>query len=129
MVEALNGLAQIELRYGKPQAARQHMDRTLVLLSEAGDQPGKIEFLEVVAHWAHLVGVHETAARLMAAATRLRDEIAFPVSPGYFPNRDELLGHITKALGEKLFLEASQEGRRLDLEAALDLCRSSLREA
>jgi hypothetical protein len=92
---------------------------------EVDDRLSTAEAVERGAAVAAAGGSPELAARLAGAAAALRDELGAPRLPPEEAYLDRLLEPARAALGEA-FAAAAAEGRRLDLQAAVDLAASGV---
>jgi predicted ATPase/DNA-binding XRE family transcriptional regulator len=120
------GLARLACAEGDHAAAATLLLEALRLFHTVSDRPGTIDGLEATAilamHRRHL----EPAARLLAAANRLRVETDQPLA---VPERAELtaaLGAIQAELADSAFRAAWGTGRALPIDAAIDCAEAEL---
>ncbi|MGH2669577.1 MAG: response regulator transcription factor, partial [bacterium] len=81
--------------------------------------PGIIDSLEALAQVASSLESYQEAARLVAAAQHIREEIRYARFPIDLPRHEDLLDRLRERLDDEAFEAAWAEGAALDLEAAV----------
>jgi non-specific serine/threonine protein kinase len=107
-------------------AGRGHFRETLALYRDAQHLPGTAMALLGTARWAAAVGESEAAARLLAAATALREARQHPWAPADRRDVDEVLGRLRAALVPAALEALSREGQRMGPWPAVALALDSL---
>lgn len=115
----INNLANLAYHEGKhEEAIRLYLD-SLIESQALGHIPGIIECLEGLA--IEEIGVNdERAARLMGAATTLRENIGAPISPNERAEYDAHLATLKAALGKR-FEPVLAAGKSLPMDRAIAL--------
>jgi predicted ATPase/class 3 adenylate cyclase len=91
---------------------------SLELMRELGSPIGMCSCLESLAVPERLVGNHDHATRLLAAAARVREEIGAPLQPEEIPFHERTTSSLRAALGRGPYDRAWEEGWELSLEEA-----------
>ncbi|MBV9580211.1 MAG: AAA family ATPase [Chloroflexi bacterium] len=121
------GLASVELARGERHTAEQHAQRSLSLSLELGDSRGSTYAFETLACIAAEDGEAVRAARLFGAAQALREPLGDFLSATAGAARERALARIRGRLGDAALEAALEVGRRLSLEDAVALARTSRR--
>jgi non-specific serine/threonine protein kinase len=98
---------------GDPAAARQRFKETLTLARDGRHLPNAATGLLGAARWAAAVGQTPSAARLLAAATALREARQHPWPPVDRPDYDEVMGRLRAALDPAALEAQLDEGRSM----------------
>jgi tetratricopeptide (TPR) repeat protein len=116
---ALGRLADLAREGGRQEEAAQHFAESLKLLREIGAQLS-VERLEGVAALARDRDHAERAARLLAAATSIRETIGHPLPPVAHDHQRQMLDELRARLGEAAFSAAWESGRHVLPEEAIE---------
>ncbi|MFL5761872.1 MAG: ATP-binding protein [Thermomicrobiales bacterium] len=116
---ALGWLADLAREAGKHDEAARHFAESLKLLREIGAQLS-FERLEGVAALARDRDHTERAARLLAAATSIREAVGHPLPPMEQEAQREMVDDLRARLGEAAFAAAWESGQRLPPEEAIE---------
>jgi DNA-binding CsgD family transcriptional regulator/tetratricopeptide (TPR) repeat protein len=100
-------------------------EESLALRGEMGDKAGIAGCLEGLAAVAGLQGRLQRAARLVGAAKALREATGIPLRPHFRADYDRIVSAVRLRLGEEGFEAASEEGRKMTLEQAIQYGRSA----
>lgn len=124
LAEALGNLGVLAKEAGDTDRARTNIKETLGLLSEIGDRSGLAPTLEILAAIASDKGVYPSAARLFAAAEKLREEIGVPMTQHELPEHKLEIDRMRTEMS-KADLETEWEvGRQMTLQEAVELASS-----
>jgi hypothetical protein len=107
-------------------AARERFREMLTVLREVGHREGIATHLVASARWAAAVGQPERAARLLAAATALREARQHPWPPVDQPDLDDVRGRLRAALPPAALEALTEEGRRMGPWPAVALALEAL---
>jgi predicted ATPase/DNA-binding SARP family transcriptional activator len=124
MALALDNLGMGALARGDLGAAQKFHHESLNLFRELGDKQGMVYGLEGFASFALAQTNVESAARLLGAASALRESIGFLISPREREHHEEKIRTVKHQLGERLFEQLWSEGRAISLEKLLPGCSS-----
>lgn len=116
---ALGRLADLAREAGNHDEAGRHFAESLTLLREIGAQLS-VERLEGVAALARDRGHPERAARLLAAATSIREMVGHPLPPVEQMAQRAIVDDLRVRLGEAAFAAAWDSGRYLNPDQAVD---------
>ncbi len=117
--ESLSLLGGVATSEGDYAAARAFYEESLAIKREVGDNT-KIPFcLEGLADVVALQGDPVWAARLWGTAEALREAMGTPLPPVYRAGSERSVAATRTQLGEKAFVTAWAEGRKMTLEQAL----------
>ncbi|MEQ4304517.1 BTAD domain-containing putative transcriptional regulator [Plantactinospora sp. B6F1] len=116
----LRGL--VELRAGCIRRAAHHLRLSLAAHRQVGDRWRTASVLEALAEAARLAGDAVGAARLLGAATGIRDEIGAPVPSCERPDVDATRRALRAELGQR-YAEACRSGRDAGLDGVLAAAR------
>jgi predicted ATPase/DNA-binding CsgD family transcriptional regulator len=114
----LAGLGQVAINLGSFGLAREHLSESLRLSRDTGARIGMARGIAAFASLALAEGEPEQAARLIAAASALREAAGLPALPGA---RTERYLAAVRHLGESAVSRLWQEGLALDAERAVAL--------
>ncbi|MFN8526650.1 MAG: tetratricopeptide repeat protein [Chloroflexota bacterium] len=117
---ALATLGGIALAGGDRAAARQHFVDSLAILLDLGNVPGVAQVLDRFAALVLASGSPADALRVAGSADALRERGGGPRAPRAGVKLAALLESTRSALSPEAAERAWQEGRLLDLEAAVD---------
>jgi non-specific serine/threonine protein kinase len=106
-------LGHVACDEGDTAAAREHFLEALTRNRIARHLPGAATALLGSARWAALGGRSVSAARLLAAATALREELQHPWPPADRRDVDEVLARLRAALAPATMETLSDHGRRM----------------
>ena len=123
---AHGNLAEVALRLGDTGTAARHQSACLELAVAQGSTT-MVAFSVIVA--ARLAGFREdwsTACRLHAQGERLLEQTGLELYEDDRRQSEELLAEARQALGDEAFDRWVEDGRHLDVPAAVDLARSVL---
>jgi len=112
---ALMQLGTLALDNSDMNAARECFSQSLKYGLELNDRVVAVWNLEGLATLAAAEGLHEQAARLIAASEGLSEAIGVPIS-SYSPHHERILTETKSLLDEQVFQWAWAEGRRMTLE-------------
>ena len=118
--DVLGRVAQAEGGLGRAEAL---YHEALAFRSDRGFRPEVVESLEALVGLAVEFESWTEAARLLAAAARVRNDLGFRRWPVHQPSHDALLARTKDGLGQEAFDQASSEGRQLTLEDAVAYVR------
>lgn len=116
----LGAVAQAEGVFCKAEAL---YHEALAVRAERGYRPDVIDSVEAVAGLAAELESWAEAARLLAAAERLRDDIGYRRWPARQPHHDAVVAKTKAGAGQEAFKEAWSEGLGLSLEDAVAYVR------
>lgn len=120
--DVLGLLGIVVLRQGDPLDATSQLVESLRLRANIGDRRGICESLEAFATVAMVKPADPArAARLLAAATTLRQVIGAPLGSGERALNDELIASVRSQLSSSVFEECWSAGTSLRLEEGLAL--------
>lgn len=128
---SLHNVAYVELHLGNSERANALFKESLLLQRERANKYGVVECLfglasEALAREAEPLALGpqrdnlERAARLFAAATRLRSEMQEMEWPAEMAEREQSRAKLRTLLSEAEWREAEEAGRRMSLEEAIE---------
>ena len=120
---ALYGLAFLNLERGDAALATTQAQQSLALCVELGDRRGSTYALDTLGCIAAADGHARRAARLFGAAAVLREPVGDFASATLQAARERALDAIRARLGEREFVAATAEGRRLSFDQTIALAR------
>ncbi len=121
LASANNNLAMVAIEQGDFQATRSFINKGLKAFRDLDDPRNIAYSLEIAAPLTAETGDPSSAARIWGAAERLREVIGVPLPPNERSLYDRRVAAARTALGDEvLFSRSWQEGRNLDLEAAIE---------
>ena len=123
---AASALAELHLAFGRLDEAREVLGVCLSAYEAVRLSDGLSYALETAAGLAWSEGSLEEAARLLAAADGLRDEVGVPIWGPRLTRFETLAASARQALGDELFESTWAEGRALGFDAALEHARRTL---
>jgi hypothetical protein len=118
VARTLAHLADVVVRQGAPELARELHRESLAIRRTLGDMPGIATLLERVA-WLVMPEDARTAAVLVGAAEGLRDATRAPLPPPARAEHHERLRELESVLGQHELEAARQQGRSLTLDQAV----------
>ena len=122
IASSLNSLGNLATEQGDLDSARALYQEALVIGRDLGDRLGIASSLEGLAEVIAARDDPLRAARIWAAAERLRAEFGAPLTPKDRPNYDRRVAAARAARGDDAAFDRSwQEGRALTLQQALEL--------
>jgi tetratricopeptide (TPR) repeat protein len=117
---SLHNLGDIALHRGDPTVARGLHAECLAIRRTLGDRRGIADSLEALAYIDLQSQNVARAARTLAAAERLREDIRAPLQTSEHARHERHVAFVRDTLGESNFARAWAEGRTLALEAAIE---------
>jgi len=117
---SLHNLCDIALHLGDPTVARGLHAECLAIRRTLGDRRGIADSLEALAYIDLQSQNVARAARTLAAAERLREDIRAPLQTSEHARHERHVAFVRDTLGESNFARAWAEGRTLALEAAIE---------
>jgi predicted ATPase/DNA-binding SARP family transcriptional activator len=118
---ALQPLARAHLARGDEERAQALLGESLSLARELSDQQVIADCLETFAAVAQTQGDTVRSTTLLGAASSIREAIGAPRTPDLDDGFEHALDTARSELGSAEFASRWEEGRDLDLEAAVDL--------
>jgi tetratricopeptide (TPR) repeat protein len=115
----LGGLANVARRQGDLASATALQRRALTMQTTLGDRRQIAISLQHLAQLHASAGRGEPAARLLGAATSLRELIGAPQPAPEWADTEQTVAAVRLALSEPLWATAFQAGRSLSLEQAI----------
>ncbi len=115
----LNNLGVLARRRGDLSQSEAYLRQALVGVWKLGDPHGSATVLESLAETAVAAGRPERAARLLGAATAVRETVGAPLTAYYQAKEEEEMAPARAALGEEQWAAAFASGRALSLEQAI----------
>ena len=116
---ALNNLGQWYLRDGHPERARDLICQSLLIKRDLSDKWGTIYSLEALAMVESSIGRDETAATLMGASRRLREETESTMEEFLRHEYERAVTTSREAIGERLFQVSHDRGHAMGFEDAV----------
>jgi predicted ATPase/DNA-binding SARP family transcriptional activator len=121
---ALANLGAAVLEVGDIERALRLLWESLVIFHQLGENVSEVaQCLSAVAQALFELGHAADSARLLGAASGLRDTIGSPIQPTDRQAHDRLLIAVTRALGDASFREEHAKGRTMSIEEAIRLLR------
>jgi predicted ATPase/tRNA A-37 threonylcarbamoyl transferase component Bud32/Tfp pilus assembly protein PilF len=118
--ESLHSLGELAARQGQSDQARSYYAQSLAIRQKLGDRMHVADSLEAL---GILVVASEDlayAARLLGAASSLREKINAPPSPAKQEKLDKAISTTRSAMGESSFTKEWDQGRAMSMEQAVD---------
>jgi non-specific serine/threonine protein kinase len=115
---------QVAAMRGDPSRALSAFEEGLALFQEWGSGWGMAECLEGLAVVAGLDGAFQRAARMLGAASRLRESIGAPVHPVDRADHERTVAASRIALGAEAFGRAWDAGRGMSMDEVISLANS-----
>ncbi|NTU79059.1 MAG: LuxR family transcriptional regulator [Chloroflexales bacterium] len=119
-------LGRIELQLAEPSPAAAHLTESLALFEEFGNRAGMLTCLEGIARAAGARGHASRAARLLGAASVLREALGAPIAAADQPHHERTLTLVRAQLGSAAFSAVWEAGRALLFDQAVALAREEL---
>ncbi len=119
-----SNLAHLERQLGEHARALEYYRETIVAFRDIGQMGAVAHQLECFGFIALAQGQHERALALFAAAGRIREKSATPMTPDEQRYFDEQLGKLRQALDAVRFGSIWSEGAALTTEQAIQLALS-----
>jgi predicted ATPase/class 3 adenylate cyclase len=117
---SLNNLGEIAYKEGEHAAARALHEQCLTIRRELGDRRGIADSLESLGYVALAEDRPDTAARMLGAAARLREDIGAPLPGSARAHYDERVAALRLALGDAAAFERGwNAGRAMAMEDAI----------
>jgi predicted ATPase len=117
---SLAGLADLDLSLGNHASARLLFQESLEIMRLMANRWAMTYSLESFARLNAAEGKREQAARLWAAAERLREEIASPLPSSERDEYDRGVAAVRQVMSEGVFAASWAEGRAMTMEQAID---------
>jgi predicted ATPase/DNA-binding CsgD family transcriptional regulator/Tfp pilus assembly protein PilF len=127
--KTLWALADINADLGDSDTAASLFEESLTLFVEFGDRWFGGIVLESAAFLAASIGDIRRAVHLLAAADAIRTALDVPLWLGFRGRHDRVLAETRSALGESGFAGAWEEGKRIPLDAAVEMVAPARQEA
>jgi tetratricopeptide (TPR) repeat protein len=121
LAEALYFLALVELERGGPGSADALLEERLLLCRDLGDRLGIAECLDAEARTAAAEERDDEAARLLAAAEKLRSSVGARAWPFELARREATLELVRQRLGDQAFADATLDGSALSTDQGVTL--------
>jgi hypothetical protein len=118
--ESLHSLGELAARQGRSDQARSYYAQSLAIRHKLGDRMHVADSLEALGILVAACEDLAYAARLLGAASSLREKINAPPSPAKQEKLDRALSSTRSALGESVFAKEWDEGRAMSMEQAID---------
>ena len=119
---SLGTLGNMSLDQGDYPEAAAYFSESLKIRQALGYLRGVATSLEGLASVVAGQGGALPAARILAAAERLREDVGSPPAPNERPGFDRRIAAVQEAIGDEgAFARAWAEGRAMSLEQAIDL--------
>jgi len=112
----LRNLGLVAWHQGAVARAAEFLEESLIMRKAQGNRTGIAECLEGLARVAE---PPERAAKLLGAATALREAVGTPLPPAERSDHDRLLEAVRTPLGPEAFAAAWDQGRAMSLEDAV----------
>jgi len=124
---ALHELAILERRARRPPRQAVPMLREALLVHGAlGDRWRVASVLEEIVGAVLVCNDPQRGAEVLAAVDALREQLGTPVPPAEAPDRDAARAALERRLNAGTFASASADGRRHELDVAVDLALDAL---
>jgi non-specific serine/threonine protein kinase len=121
----LDNLGMLAVDSGEFEDAYILHSQSLALVRKSGDRRAAAASLEGIASLYARERRDAEAARLLGAASALRQSINAPLSPSQGPSHEALTKRLKRALGERGFAAAEAEGRAETFESAIAMALQS----
>ena len=119
IARSLNVLGRIAFRHGNFEEAVEKHNESLALFRELGEKLGIVQALERLGSVA-VASAPIRAARLLGAATHVRETIGAPLPAYERAEHDTAVDHVRAQLDRAAFSAAWAEGRAMTLEQAVE---------
>lgn len=113
---ALHGLGKVRMSLADNTAALTSFRESLRIRHELGDRRSLTHTLGELGMTFYQLGQAELAARLLAAAEKLYQELDMAVSPAGRVEMDDYIARLRQRLGEEAFARASAAGEAMSVE-------------
>jgi predicted ATPase/DNA-binding SARP family transcriptional activator len=127
LTAALENRATVALGQRRPDEAASLLDESISLSRDLADATGMTSCLAGFAALNAARGAAESAARLLGAGEALRAELRYPLEPVELRLHEQTVAALRRELGEERLAPLQAEGRRMTLDAAVELALSTVR--
>ncbi len=116
--QTLHNLAEVEYNEGNYATARQHVEESLAILRDLEDRSKVTNTLTLLGMITKEQHDYEQAARLLAAADRIRKEMGTPLPPTSADEVNSIIEEVHNVLDEHTFRTAWADGQAMSCEKA-----------
>ncbi len=120
MALSLKNLGRIAIEQGDLRSAHVFQTESLRLQQQLGNLPGVVMALEGFALTAQAQSQPRRSARLLSAASALRESINYPLPPGERMEYDRHVAEVEREVGAERFAAETAAGRVMSLEQAIE---------
>jgi tetratricopeptide (TPR) repeat protein len=123
-VRVMMNMGELKMEQGDYSGAKGFVRGSLVLCRKIDSRWDYADLLELMAAVQHGYGRGDDAARLLGAASAVREELGAPIPPAEAAIYDERLLQVRKSLGDETFDALWDEGAQMGLQQAIDYALS-----
>ncbi len=125
LAHALNGLAEIHAQLKEYETAMQLLRESIFIRHQLGEMKGMAASLNAMAMSTESLGDSLLAAKLEAAAAKIRRDLGVPIAPATLAENDNFVKKLREKLGDKAFEKAWAEGQSMPQEQVVSLAMGS----